>query len=196
VKRLVLLRHGLTPWNAERRFQGHADIELTETGHTQAAAAAQVLASYAPVQLWCSDLSRAVQTAEYVAEATQLVPVLDERLREIHVGDFEGKTHPEILEEYGPEPWDYAAYGGESDAALAARVAGTLLEIAAGLGPQETAVVVSHGHAIRSGAAAYLGIDRTTTFGNLENCGWVDLVQSGADGAWRLTAYNRVAPIS
>jgi glucosyl-3-phosphoglycerate phosphatase len=196
VKRLVLVRHGLTPWNAERRFQGQADIELAETGHAQAAAAAEVLAAYAPAQLWSSDLSRAVQTAEYVAETTQLVPVLDERLREIHVGDFEARTVAEALETYGPEPWDYAEHGGESEKALADRLTGCLRDIAAGLGESETAVVVAHGHAIRTGTAAFLGIEEGGAFGSIENCGWVELAQSGIAGAWRLAAYNRVAPIS
>ena len=83
MRRLVLLRHGLTPWNAEQRFQGNADIELTETGHLQAKAAAGALAVLGPTAVWSSDLLRAAQTAEHVAAAAGVSTVRDARLREI-----------------------------------------------------------------------------------------------------------------
>ncbi len=201
MRRLVLLRHGLTPWNAERRFQGHSDIELAPEGHRQARAAATSMASYSPSVLWSSDLARTVQTSEYVAEATQLVPVLDERLREIHVGSFAGLSYTDALARFGPEPWEYADHGGEAQAAAGLRVAAALGDLAAGLGPDETAVVVSHGAAIRLGTTAFLGWPATipSTLAGLSNCGWVELVDlpgtlvgTQAPG-WRLAAYNRVA---
>jgi len=201
-RRLVLLRHGLTPWNAERRFQGHADIELAETGHLQAKAAASALATLSPVAIWSSDLLRAARTAEYVAGATQLVPVHDARLREIHVGDLQGLTHAEVVERFGPAPWEYADHGGESETSVATRACEALSEIAASLADGETAVVVSHGHAIRVAMAAFLGWPSGIlgTVAGLDNCGWVELVdQPGtwtAEAPWRLSAYNRAAPIS
>ena len=62
----MLLRHGRTAWNATGRAQGHADVELDETGHAQAAAVAPWVAGFGPVVLWSSDLARARQTAAYV----------------------------------------------------------------------------------------------------------------------------------
>lgn len=201
-KRLVLLRHGLTSWNAEGRFQGHADVELTETGHLQAKAAASALAGLSPVVLWSSDLLRAAHTAEYVAEACGLVPVLDARLREIHVGDFQGISHGEAAERFGPGPWDYVEYGGESQEAAGARVADALQDLAASLPPEQTAVVVSHGASLRLGAADFLGwpVEIASTLGGLDNCAWIELVETGgsphAATPWRLAAYNRRTPIS
>ena len=91
----MLLRHGRTAWNAERRVQGHADVELDEVGHAQAAAVAPHLASFAPVLLWSSDLARARQTATYVAKETGLDARLDPRLREFDVGERTGLTFAE-----------------------------------------------------------------------------------------------------
>jgi len=196
MSRLLLLRHGLTPWNAERRFQGQVDIPLDPVGHRQAAAAASELARYGPVRLWCSDLSRARQTAEHVASATGLELVFDERLREIHVGSFEGRLYWEVRDEFGPEPWDYEPHGGESEKTLAARVAACLADLAATVGEDETAVVVSHGHALRAGTASFLGLAPASVLGNLVNCGWIELTRPAPQASWKLAAYNRVAPIS
>ena len=202
MRRIVLLRHGLTAWNVERRFQGQADIELTETGVLQAKAAAAALAAYGPSVLWSSDLSRARVTASAVAEATGLDVRLDERLRETHVGEFQGLTHAEALERFGAGPWDYAAHGGESEAATGERVATVIATVASSLPAGQTAVLVSHGAAMRAGLLTFLGwpLEQVATLGALANCGWVELVDEPSTWArrapWRLGAYNRVTPIS
>jgi len=201
VRRLILLRHGLTEWNQARRFQGHEDVPLAPLGHRQAAAAAAHLAALRPSLLWSSDLARARETAGYVAAATGLEPVLDERLREIHVGDYQGLTHDEARERFGPGPWDYAAHGGESNADLAARVSPRVAEAAGSLADGETGVLVCHGHAIRLAAIGFLGwpLEVVSTLGALDNCAWVELtdVPAGPSGStWRLITYNGVTPIS
>jgi probable phosphoglycerate mutase len=201
VRRLILLRHGVTEWNQERRFQGHADVPLTPLGRRQAAAAAAYLAPLEPSVLWCSDLGRALETARPLAEATGLVPVVDPRLREIHVGDFQGLTHDQARERYGPGPWDYAAHGGESNADLAARVVAPVEDAAAALDVDQTGIVVFHGHAIRIATVGLLGWPPMTvaSLAALDNCGWVELVEASASSAaptWRLAGYNRVTPIS
>ena len=94
-RRLVLLRHGQTTWNAQRRVQGQAESELDELGHRQAAAVAPVLAALQPTVLWSSDSVRARDTAAYVAKETGLEPVHDARLREYFVADRQGLTHEE-----------------------------------------------------------------------------------------------------
>ena len=73
-RRLVLLRHGQTAWNAARRVQGQLDAELDDTGHRQAAAVASVLAALAPAALWSSDSVRARETAAYVAQGDRPRP--------------------------------------------------------------------------------------------------------------------------
>src|SRR5215211_8135113 len=94
--RIIIWRHGRTDWNVVNRFQGQADIPLDQLGYEQAMRAAEVLARYEPSRLYSSDLSRCHQTAEVLAERTGLEIVTDKRLREIHVGSWEGLLGEEI----------------------------------------------------------------------------------------------------
>src|SRR5215211_1661867 len=96
--RIIIWRHGRTEWNLVARFQGQADIPLDEVGYAQAARAAEVLATYRPAGLYSSDLSRSYQTAEMLARRTGLDIITDKRLREIHVGSWEGLLGKEIRE--------------------------------------------------------------------------------------------------
>jgi len=202
IRRLVLLRHGLTAWNAEGRWQGQADIELTETGHLQAKAAAAVLASYPPARVIASDLRRAAATADHVAGAAGLTAAYDARLREIHVGAFSGLTKHQVVERFGHGPYDHSAHGGESDADVLARFLPALDDAVAATSAGETTVVVAHGAALRIGLRGFLGWPESTVpaLGALDNCGWIVLEESasstGPTALWRLAAYNRVAPIS
>ena len=199
MRRIVLLRHGLTSWNVEGRFQGQADVALCESGIGQAKTAAEALASYEPSLLVSSDLMRARVTAEALAAATGLALQSDERLREIDVGQLQGLTHAEAVERFGRGPWDYAAFGGESQMAAGRRVAAVIDEVAARLGEGECAVLVSHGAALRVGLLTFLGwpLEQVAALGALANCGWVELVDEKSSWAarapWRLAAYNRVA---
>ena len=68
-RRLVLVRHGQTAWNAEGRAQGHADVSLDDVGRTQAETMAPVVAAYDPVALVSSDLARARETAAFLEKA-------------------------------------------------------------------------------------------------------------------------------
>src|SRR3546814_13338598 len=115
-RRLVLLRHGQTAWNLAGRLQGHHDVELDETGHDQAAAVAPRLAMLEPVALWSSDLSRAMQTAAYLAQECELEPRADPRFREADPGRAAG-----ILK---------AHYAHAHPVPLAALMAGALSRIA------------------------------------------------------------------
>jgi len=193
VSRLVLVRHGRTAWNAEGRWQGQTDVPLDDTGRDQARwMAGAVAARYTPLALWCSDLTRAVQTADYLAAATGLTPNPDPRLREIFTGDWEGLTASEI-ERRWPEDhrrWlageDIVRAGGaETRAEVAERTAAALEAIAAAAAPDATTVVVGHGASLRAGAARLVGlpIDRVGLLGGLRNCSWVELGDPAADAA-------------
>ena len=89
-RRIVLLRHGRTEWNATRRYQGQADPPLDEVGQAQAIEAAALVAAMRPDLLVSSDLQRACQTAEKLASLTGLELSLDARLRERHLGHWQG----------------------------------------------------------------------------------------------------------
>lgn len=198
---LVLLRHGRTAWNHQKRVQGQLDAELDDTGHEQAGRAADELKLLRPTLLWSSDLVRASATAGYVAGATGLEPTYDARLREFDLGERQGLTH----EEYAAiAPEEFALFrqgyyddapGAESVADVRARMTAVLGEALAALGPEETGIVVTHGAAARVAVAAMLGWpdDAFRTLRALANCGWAVLGHHPETGDLRLAAYNRVA---
>jgi probable phosphoglycerate mutase len=200
---LVLLRHGRTDWNAARRIQGQSDSQLDPLGHAQAEAVAPVLAELKPVVLWASDSDRARDTASYVAAACGLTPTYDARLREYSLGHREGLYHhefeaeaPQEYAEFVRANWD-AVDGAEKHAEVAARMTAALAEVAAAVPADGTALVVSHGAAIRTAVAELLGwpSEDALTMHGMDNCGWAVLRRKAADASWRLHAYNRTVPV-
>lgn len=200
-RRLVLLRHGRTAWNAEGRIQGQLDVEIDDTGHAQAAAVAPVLAALRPALLWSSDSARARQTAAYVAKESGLEPAYDARLREYYLADWQGQAHaelverePELLARFRTGDFDVVP-GGENAVDVAARMVAALTELLAALGPGELGIAVSHGAAIRDAVPALLGWPVTGRAGlhGLDNCAWVELDQAAPGAPLRMRAYNRVA---
>ena len=162
--RLLLVRHGQTTWNAENRFQGQSDSPLSELGRRQAAAVGQRLGSYPMDEIWSSDLSRALHTAEAIARHHGLLVRLDARLREFRMGEWEGLTGAEIAAR-DPERlalWRHvgahvSAPGGESLTDLAERLR-PLLEEMRRLPDDAHIVLVSHGGAIRGLVCLALGL--------------------------------------
>lgn len=151
--RLIMIRHGVTTWNSERRFQGQIDIPLSPEGEQQVQLLGQRFQADGPVHaLYSSDLRRTWQTAEPIAAATGL-PVLPEPgLRERAFGAFEGLTLEEILRDH-EEPYrrwrarelDYAVPGGGEPLRLFfERVSGTMQRIA-NRHPGQRIVLVTHG---------------------------------------------------
>ena len=145
---ILLVRHGETDWNLERRVQGHSDRPLNETGHAQAAALVQQLTDERIDAVYSSDLARALETARGVAASRGLPVQPLEELREKNFGTWEGLTDVEIRGRF-PEaqsgPWGDA----ETSEELAERVLGALRRIAADH-PGERVVVVTHGGPLRS----------------------------------------------
>ncbi|HEY3150079.1 MAG TPA: histidine phosphatase family protein [Candidatus Binatia bacterium] len=151
---LIIVRHGQTEWNIKGIRQGNLDSRLTEKGMAQAKALAQRLTREHFTALYSSDLGRAVQTAEEVASVTGHEIITDPRLRERHLGIFQGLSGEEIKQKH-PEEYklhrslgpDYVIPGGESVKQQVARNIAYLNEIGSKhLG--ETIVVVTHGGVI------------------------------------------------
>ena len=95
--KLILVRHGETRWNEGKRIQGgDSDIELNETGLEQARRLAAFLQSEPIATILCSPLQRAVSTAGIIANQHQLPIEIDERLRELKVGDLEGMSYSSL----------------------------------------------------------------------------------------------------
>ena len=148
---VIIVRHGETEWNIANIRQGHLDSPLSEDGIAQAKALARRLMRERFSALYSSDLGRAMQTARIIAEATGHEIVSDPRLRERHLGIFQGLSSDEIKEKH-PEEYklhrslgpDYVIPSGESVRQQVARNLAYLNEIAAKhLG--ETIVVITHG---------------------------------------------------
>jgi glucosyl-3-phosphoglycerate phosphatase len=202
--RLVLWRHGQTDWNTSGRFQGQADIPLNAVGLDQARDAAQALATLEPYALWSSDLIRTRQTSAALTEATGLEPHLDERLREVNVGTWEG-LRGEDIGAAEPEAWAALRRGedvrrsstGETVSEVGERVATALREIAAQAPDGATVVVTTHGLAGRAGLCRLLGLpfELWRTFGSLDNCAWSVLHRHRAGGYWRVAEHN-VRPLA
>lgn len=147
----VFIRHGETDWNRQLRWQGHADIPLNAVGLAQAARLGERLASERADGLVSSDLSRARQTAQPLADAWQATPVLDSGLREQSFGIFEGLDSPTIQARHADlwQRWlehsaDFAPPGGESLRQFHARVIAAV-RATAERHPGRALVVVTHG---------------------------------------------------
>jgi len=151
VQRVLLLRHGQSEWNALGRWQGTADPPLSALGRRQAAFVGSVLAASSEQfeAVWASDLSRAAETATIVAEALGAGPVRTEpRLREAHVGEWEGLTTDEIEAAWpGYVGAQRRPPGFEPFESVVGRVVPAVIDIAVS-GP--TVLAVAHSGVIRT----------------------------------------------
>ena len=172
---VLLIRHGQTDWNVERRWQGHYDAPLNAAGREQACRLARRLSGWPIEAIYSSDLRRAAETAQILGDAVGLTPVLDPAWRELHVGAFEGHTREEIRERF-PEAWARMSQGfiqapqGESLSELGQRVAPRFEQLLVEHEAQMFAIV-SHGATLRSLLGHVLGLDggqlpRLTLAGN------------------------------
>lgn len=197
-ERLIVWRHGRTEWNATNRFQGQADVPLDPLGKRQVAQAAAVLAELGPVRIVASDLARARATAGALAELVDLPVETDRRLREIHVGSWEGLTvaevraqDPELAARYEAGEDVRRSATGETVGEVAARVADALGEEGTAAPDGSTVVVAMHGLAARVGVCRLVGFPPETwnRLGGLHNCAWIS-VRRHRGGYWRIEEYN------
>ena len=215
VRHLVLLRHGQTQSNADNRMQGQINTELTELGRAQAVNAARVLSTRQPLVIYSSDLHRARDTAQALSEHCNHQEVhVDDRLRETHLGDWQGKTHREVdAEAPGMRlAWRndarLAPHGGESRIDVADR-SRPLVQHIFDDEPQWGAddckrpvVLVTHGGLIAALSASLLDlpVDSWPVLGGMGNASWTQLSGHGdggfADLRWRLDVWNASAQVS
>jgi len=200
--RIIIWRHGRTEWNVIDRYQGQADIPLDEVGYAQAIQAAEVLAAYRPSRVYSSDLTRCYQTAEMLAQRVGLDITTDKRLREIHVGSWEGllgeeirAADPELARRLWAGEEVRRSPTGESPSEVAERMVEALTEIAEEAEDQSTVVVVTHGLAGRVGACKFVGLpfDEWRRLGGLSNCAWVSIGWHRSGAYWRIESYNVTA---
>ncbi|MFW5691100.1 MAG: histidine phosphatase family protein [Chloroflexota bacterium] len=201
IKRLVFIRPGETDWNLQGRWQGWVASPLNELGQQQMARLAGFIRHIGITRLYTSDLHRARQSAEILAEELGQEPIYDSRLRERSIGEFQGLNVPEIHGWYQDEyrklladPEGYRVPGGESIEDVRVRVRQFLDEILAegnkAKGDQ-TIAVLSHTIAIRL-MVKQLQPSCDLTDVTFLNSSVTTLVNNG-DDTWRLTAVNDVS---
>jgi len=218
IRRLVMLRHGQTDFNLGSRMQGQLDTQLSELGRAQAIAAAEVLGKLQPLLIVSSDLRRAYDTAIKLGERTGLKVWVDDRLRETHLGDWQGLTHAQIdAEAPGArlawrEDATWAPHGGESRVDVAARSLPLIAELVSSDlewgDPNQLdrpVVLVAHGGLIAALSAALLRLPVADwpILGGMGNASRTQLSgHSDDDGAnfdsirWRLDVWNASAQVS
>jgi probable phosphoglycerate mutase len=197
IQRIVLWRHGQTDWNLVNRFQGHSDIPLNQTGIEQARRAAPLLFGLRPSKIISSDLIRAKQTAEELANLSKLPIHIDPGLRETNGGKWEGRTGAENrADDYekfvnwldgNDEP---AGDFGERRSEIALRAV-TAIENALDQ-KTETLVVVTHGGTARIIIGKMLGLPMTqwASIGGLSNASWSILENGHHRAGWILVEHN------
>ena len=219
IRRLVMLRHGQTEWNAGSRMQGQIDTDLTDLGRQQADAAAELLAKRQPLLIVSSDLRRALDTAVALSDRSGQPVSIDTRLRETHLGDWQGMTHVEV-DDVSPgarlawrDDARWAPHGRESRVDVADRSVPLVRELVAqqvGWGvedPDRPVVLVAHGGLIAALTGALLGlpVDNWPVLGGMGNASWVQLAgHTLADGdpasyddiRWRLDVWNASAQVA
>ena len=212
IRRLILLRHGQTEYNATDRMQGQLDTDLSELGRTQAKTAAAELATREPIRIVSSDLRRALDTANALGDASGVAVSVDERLRETHLGQWQGLTHTEV-DDIAPgarAEWRadaaIAPPGGESRIDVARRSVPLVRELLGEIGEwgengdQRPLVLVAHGGLIAALTASLLDlpIDRWPVLGGLANTSWVQLGAHGRGDSpsWRLDVWNASARVA
>jgi probable phosphoglycerate mutase len=190
---LILIRHGETDWNRELRFQGHVDVGLNSTGLEQARRVAASLAGEEAAALYHSDLKRAAQTAQPIAQQLSLPANADGQLREQSFGIVDGMKVDDIQREH-PQAWadwlrfdaNFCMPEGESMREFHARVMQAMHRIAA-QHEQQTVIVVTHGGVLdmvyRTATAQGLGGPRQSEIPNaginrvrIRTVEWVEIV--------------------
>jgi probable phosphoglycerate mutase len=218
-RRLIIMRHGQTDWNAEWRFQGRTDIPLNEVGLEQARAAAPAVAALKPTRIVASPLQRALVTAQTVAEHLGLDVEQHDGFIETDLGVWEGMVEADVRHGYPSDirawragiPGQRAGVTGESKLDLAERTMTAVQGIMHDADPGSVTLVVMHGGASRALIGALMGLrpEDWNTYLSLGNCAWSVLEEDipgtefgqlafegeagasdNADYTWRLLKHN------
>ena len=200
ITRFILVRHGETTWNKEGRYQGQIDTPLTPFGREQGQLAAKALKAVPIDACYASPLSRAVDTAMMCVAAHGLPVNTDERLLEIHHGEWEGmlsddvgKTYPELLDQWKtsvvgvtmPGP------GGEDITTVRDRSMAVFRELA-DRHKEQTVLVVAHDAVNKAVLCDILDID-LSHFWQIKQDNTCINVFEYQDGKWRLVLMNSTA---
>lgn len=197
--KLLLVRHGETDWNKERRVQGRTDIPLNDSGRAQAASLARALGSARIDAVYASPFSRAYDTARILLGERRLEIIKDEGLAEIRFGLWEGKTMGELMEQF-PDLWrdwgwlnredDCKRMGAESYTDIQRRSMNVVERIKKECGENDNVLLVSHTMPVKLIIANYLQMPlEAISRLKIENCS-LNVVSINKDGTGRLDILN------
>lgn len=198
-RRLILLRHGQTGFNAESRMQGQLDTDLTDLGRAGASSAADMLVDANISRIISSDLTRAAETAQAVSGRLGVPVTHDARLRETHLGDWQGLTHAEVDSQYpgSRDAWranaSWAPPQGESRIDVARRARPVVAELEADDSWQDSSILlVAHGGTIAALTGNLLGFDVSMypLLTNLDNTHFGVLDTRANQPGWFLKGWN------
>lgn len=196
--RILLLRHGQSEANKNDIIQGHMESSLSELGREQAKAVGENLLESKIVfdVVYSSDLIRAAETAKIITEILGIKDIVfDERLRELKLGDYEGKNSKQLTEEekaFLKSCWeDYTIRipNGETTNEFKQRIKEIFEEIVAAGKEDSIILVVGHGGTMYHILQSTLNIlpkDQAWFI----NCAVNEIVQTQKDKKWTLVKYN------
>jgi broad specificity phosphatase PhoE len=196
VKRVIFIRPGETDWNRDLRYQGWVAIPLNSYGKRQAQRLANYIRNIGVGALYTSDLKRATETAELLAEKLGSEPIADRRLRERDIGVWQGLTQQEMQQWYPTEyaqfvgdPDGYRVPEGESRKDVRERILAAFNEyLAADRG--ETIAILSHSTAIN---ALLAEIIPSIKFGSVDVSNTsVTTIKRDDNGAWQLVTADDI----
>jgi alpha-ribazole phosphatase len=192
--KIYLLRHGEIEHEGEKKFIGHTNVPLSEIGRNQARWWRTALEHVAFRRIYCSDLSRARQSAEILAAGSTRSVTVSRQLREIDLGQWDGLTAKEIKTRF-PGEWEkrglniseYRPVGGESFAALSKRVVPVFETITDD--SEGAIVVVGHAGVNRVVLCHVLGMPVSSLFHVRQDYGALNIIE-GSHNSWQVSLMN------
>lgn len=194
--RVYLIRHGEVIGAGTPRYNGHADVGLTEHGILQYHDLRERLSGFHITACYSSDLSRCVIGARIICEQFGIEPFLKKELRELNIGIWEGMTWAEIIERY-PQEWNarladivnFRVPEGECLLDLAERAVPALEEIVAA-NPGGNILVVGHGGMNRTLLLDAIGAPLSCLFNIEQNYGCLNIIDFYEDGKRTVALLN------
>ena len=186
--RIYLVRHGQVEGHDEKRYNGQSDVSLTQLGREQSGRVCDSLVNLSLDAVYSSDLDRSRHCAELIAATHDLPVNAHESLRELNIGDWEGRTWAELREAY-PEEWQarlrnlvtFQVPGGESLQDAADRIRPTMQKIIEDH-PGGDVALVAHGGANRIILLDAIGAPLKQAFSIEQDFGCLNIIDYFADG--------------
>jgi phosphoserine phosphatase len=194
--RIILVRHGETAWNREGKFQGRLDIELNETGLSQAKRLAKALSDVHIDDIYSSPLKRSFTTAEMIADYHSLKVIAADAFNEIDHGSWEGMhlhqvidAHGEMYKSWISEPHMVKMPGGEDLQDITDRAIRKLLDILEATPDGDTVLIAAHDATNKVILCHALGLDNSHFWQFKQGNASITVLEYD-DGAFRLTLMN------